>query len=96
MGNLTRTGRVMNVKLKRFLKLTLFFCVASFLIFMTSKIMLRPERVSEKLMRLGGRIIKKATMNTAEVAIFSGIIIFFLWAVIAAISWKENRQPKGS
>jgi|SaaInlStandDraft_1057018.scaffolds.fasta_scaffold21533_2 hypothetical protein len=86
----------MNVKLKRFLKLTLFFCVASFLIFMTSKIMLRPERVSEKLMRLGGRIIKKATMNTAEVAIFSGIIIFFLWAVIAAISWKENRQPKGS
>lgn len=86
----------MSLKLSRFLKLTLLICVASFLVFIASRIMLRPERVSEKLMRLGGRIIKKATTNTGEVAIFSGIIVSVLWALIAAMSWKEKRHPEDS
>lgn len=84
----------MILKHRSYLKLVLWACAGLCVLSLTILILQQPERVSERLMRLGGRIIMKATSNTGGVAIFGGLSVITLWLGIATVVFREQDQDE--
>ena len=82
----------MTKKRLRILKVMLFATLGVPVLFITSLILRRPERVSDRLLRFGGRMINAATKKTDRIALVTGIAVLLLWIGIAAIACFERRK----
>lgn len=58
----------------------------------TLLILSRPEQISDRLLRIGGRIVNRAVSNLEAVASISGIGLLLLWGGLAIATARESRR----
>lgn len=58
----------------------------------TFLILSRPDQISDRLLRIGGRIVNRALSNLENVAFISGIGLLLLWGGLAIATVREPRR----
>lgn len=85
-------------RMPRFAKLALFALTGTVALVASAMVYIRGERLADRLLRIGGRIVLSAAQRPKRVAVIFGAAVLLAWLAIAIRcaweSWRERRRPR--